>query len=400
AAAAPAGRRSPSVPVQDGERAELVPFGPEGVQGAVLLREVGTGYLLALVGGKEADLSVFDRTHQACRQPGSVFKPVYYSAALSMGFTAATVLTDAPFKVEQEGSIFAYRARNADRGFLGDMILADALARSRNIPSLKVFRYVGAAQAVQWARNLGMVSPLEPVDALALGASCVKPSEMAGVYALFAEEGRLRPELLVRRITDSSGSTLLDRRHPADDRLDAAAALRLTMAHLEPPLATGMTPQLAYLTRALLRQVVERGTAAGARGVGHPVAGKTGTTDSYDAWFIGFSAQRVGAVWVGPDENRRVLGKGEHGGKVALPIFAGLMQRVHGALPVRELPGEPPPGVELAAVDPRSGALAGPGTAELILPFLAGTVPEEQAPGRAELGGEGELDMDRLGGRF
>lgn len=386
-------RPDPSPPEVD-----LVPFGPAGVQGAVLLREAGTGYLRALVGGRDADLSVFDRTHQACRQPGSVFKPVYYSAALGRGFTPATVLTDAPFKVEQAGSIFAYRARNADRSFRGDMILADALAQSRNIPSLKVFRYVGAAEVVQWARGLGVESPLALADALALGASCVKPAEMVGVYALFADHGLKRPEVLVRRITDAAGKVLLDQRHPSDDRLDAADALRLTFSYEPPRPAPALTPQVAHLTAALLRGVVERGTAAAARKLTHPVAGKTGTTDSYDAWFIGFSAQRIAGVWVGPDENRRVLGKGEHGGKVALPIFIRLMERVGGSLPVRDVPGEPPPGVELVAVDPRSGAAVRPGSSALLLPFLAGTAPEEQVQGPG--GTPGELDPDRLGGRF
>ena len=379
-----------------GQEPFFVPFLP-GLQGAVLLREVGTGYLRAMVGGRDADISVFDRALQACRQPGSVFKPVYYSAALARGFTPATVITDAPLRLAQEGSLFAYRARNVDRRFCGDMILANALARSRNIPSLKIFRFVGAPETLRWARELGVKSPLAPVDALALGASCVRPAEMLGLYALFADRGRPRASVLIRKIVDSEGRTLLDRRHPSDPGLRADEALRHMLDYRPSPRPRGMSEELAYLGAALLRGVVERGTARKALGLSHPVAGKTGTTDHYDAWFIGFSAQRVAAVWVGPDDNRRVLGKGEHGGKVALPVFMELMERVHRELPARQIPGEAPPGVEIVAIDPKSGCRAGPGTSAIDLPFLVGTAPGEQASAE---GSFGKLDVDRMGGRF
>jgi len=376
---------------------ELIPYGPRGVQGALLLREVATGYVRALVGGRDADLGSFDRVHQACRQPGSVFKPIFYNAALALGFTAATILTDAPFKVDVAGSFFAYRARNADRQFRGDMLLADALAQSRNIPSLKVFRYVGAPRAVLWAQALGIDSPLEAVDALALGASCVRPAEMVNAYARFVDQGRRVPELLVRRVRDAAGQTLLDRRHPSDPDLTAGEALELLRRHRPPPLAPGMTPQLAYLTTALLRGVVLRGTAAPARDLAHEAAGKTGTTDKYDAWFVGFTAHRVAGVWVGPDDNRRVLGRGEHGGRVALPIFHELVQRTHQGLTPWPLPGEPPPGIEFAAVDRQSGARVREGRG-LTLPFLVGTAPVVERPTTAR--DYGEADPDRLGGRF
>ncbi len=371
--------------------------GPGGVEGAVLLREVGTGYVRAQVGGSDPDRSIFDRSAQACRQPGSVFKPIYYSAALVGGFTPATLVTDAPLALEQEDSIYPYRARNADRDYRGDMILADALAQSRNIPSLKVYRFVGAEQTLRWAAGLGVTSPLAPVDALALGASCVHPEEMVQAYSTFPEHGLRREPVLLRRVRDASGRVLLDQRHAADPSLLPAEALAKVLAHRPPPRVPGLDEAHAYQTVALLRQVVERGTAAAARKLEPPVAGKTGTTDHYDAWFVGFSAQRVAGVWVGPDENRRVLGRGEHGGKVALPVFSELMAAVHQGLPRRELPGAPPPGVEWVSVDPRTGLRAAKGGASRSLPFLRGTAPEERSPVQGDIGAS---DLDRLGGSF
>jgi len=382
---------------QDGDdegKLSLVSW-PPGVQGAVLVAETGTGYRRVHLGSRDFDLSTFDHLRQACRQPGSIFKPVYYTAGLAAGLTPATVVVDAPLALEQQDSAFAYRARNADRRYRGDMLLADALAQSRNVPSLKVFRHVGAAEALRWAARLGITSPLAPVDALALGASCVHPEEMASAYGVFAEGGLRRAPLLLRTVRLPSGELLLDRRHASDPGLDAAAALRKTLAHVAP--ARALTPELAYLTTALLRGVVERGTARKARSLTHPVAGKTGTTDSYDAWFAGFSAARVGVVWVGPGNNERVLGRGEHGGRVALPVLADLLEATQQDLPVRQLPGPAPPGVEWLAIDPSTGLRAARRGRARRLPFLVGTAPEELSTGPT---GVSPADADRMSGRF
>ncbi len=370
----------------------LAPSWP-GVQGAILMEEVGTGYVLASVGGRDPDLSVFDRAHLACRQPGSVFKPVYYSLALASGFTPATLVTDAPLKLEQGDDPFPYRVRNADRRFAGDMILADALARSRNVPSIKIFKALGAEKVVAWARNLGIRSHLEPVDALALGASCVRLSEMVDVYSVFASQGNRVPAVLIRMVLGPSGEVLLDHRHPSDPDLSPAEALGKVMAWHHG--VRVLDQRVAYVTARLLRRVVEVGTARAARGARFPIAGKTGTTDFYDAWFLGFTAQRVAGVWVGPDDNSRKLGRGEHGGKVALPVFVAAVTRSSDGYPPVEIPGEPPPGVEVVAVDPATGLLAGRGTRSVSLPFVAGTGPTERASSR-----QVEEDLDRLGAGF
>lgn len=386
--------QTPPSDAPESRKTRLVSW-PPGVQGAALLGEVGTGYRRIHLGTRDADLSSFDHLRQACRQPGSIFKPIYYTAALATGLTAATIVVDAPLAIEQQDSVFAYRVRNADRSYRGDMLLADALAQSRNIPSLKVFRHVGAAETVRWARRLGITSPLDSVDALALGASCVHPEEMATVYSVFAEGGLRRPAVLVRTVRDAQGALLLDRRHPSDADLDAAAALRATRAYV--PASETLTRPLAYLGRSLLRGVVERGTARKASSLRHPVAGKTGTTDSYDAWFAGFSASRVGVVWVGPDDNRRVLGQGEHGGRVALPVFAALIEGTPEGMPVQDLPGPPPGGVQWVAVDPKTGLRAARRGRSRRLPFLVGSAPEEVSSGPAGLS---PADADRMTGRF
>jgi penicillin-binding protein 1A len=220
---------------------------------------------------------------------------------------------------------------------------------------------------------------------------------MVEVYSRFAERGRRSSPVLLRRVADASGAVLLDRRHPADDALGPGEALARTLAYRSRPAVPGLTPPLAYLTVELLRGVVRRGTASKGAKLPWPLAGKTGTTDKYDAWFVGFTAQRVVGVWVGPDDNRRVLGRGEHGGSVALPVALELLERTSPGLPPRELPGDPPPGVEWVAVDPRSGERTGEGRG-LRLPFLVGTAPVQELGTTAA--DYGEADPDRLGTTF
>lgn len=351
------------------------------VEGALLSAEIDTGYVRALVGGYDFDRSEFNRATDACRQPGSTFKPVVYSRALQEGMTPATVLTDAPTKILKAGGE-VWTPKNADRKFQGFLLLRDALARSRNLPAVEVFNFVGPHAVVDQAKRLGITTEMKPTESLALGASCVTPWDMTRVYGTFARRGvRMEPHLVLT-VSDMSGEIISDHGHFADPSAPLLGRLaRLALrAHERPPRV--LDEITAYQMLHLLSAVVYAGTAYSATALGFPVAGKTGTTNAYDAWFTGFSRSLVTVVWVGADGNERALGARETGGRVALPAFVRFMSDALAGRPQGAIIGPAPEGVDLQRIDRDLGLLAAEDEPGLDLPFREGTAPSQVAPDR------------------
>jgi len=357
------------------------PEAPGRVEGALLAVDPASGAALAWVGGRDFAASQFDRTTQACRQPGSLFKPLVYSAALALPparrLTAATLLTDAPLRGEYQGEGLWYRPRNFEGRYRGPLTLGRALAESRNAPSIEVLRAVGAPKAVAWARRLGVASPLDPVDGLVLGGSCVRPSEMVEAFTVFANGGRPAPPFVIARVTDSQGATLVDRRPPWGRDLSAGQALDRMRAFR--PREPVIAPPVAAVTDELLRAVARSGTARSVlKGWAWPANGKTGTSDKYDAWFAGRTARMLAVLWLGADQNKAPLGPEETGAKAALPAWHAFMGPLHEGLePIDpwDADAPAPPGVERAWVDRRTGLRGRPDDAIPAMPFLAGTAP-------------------------
>ncbi|HMJ10720.1 MAG TPA: PBP1A family penicillin-binding protein [Polyangiaceae bacterium] len=316
-----------------------------GPQSALVAIDVRTRHVLALIGNVEALAGGLDRATRSRRQPGSAFKPFVYSYALhSRRFTPASVLTlpaDPRHKLE---------ARRIS--------IRDAVAKSDNTAAIQVFKEVGPANVVQWARALGIQSKLEPNASLALGAYEVTPLEITNAFATFASGGEYAPPVLVSKIIGPDGKELP---LPPD-----------------PPRRRVMQEDEAYVTTSLLRSVVQAGTARRASGLGRPLAGKTGTTnDAKDAWFVGYSTEIVSGVWVGYDDPSP-LGWGEAGGTTALPAWMDFMKAAHGKRPVTEFPR--PGSVIVSRIDPGTGLLAYDGQEGAIdEEFLDGTVPTESA---------------------
>lgn len=350
------------------------------VEGIVVSAEVETGYVRASVGGWDFDRSEFDRV-EGCRQPGSVFKPIVYSRALETGLTPATVLSDTPIKIEKSGGE-VWKPKNADNDFDGFLLFRDALARSRNLPSVEVFRRIGAAAAADQAYRLGITTPMTETEALSLGASCVKPWDLLRVYGTFARRGvRMEPRMALT-IRGRSGAIVHDAGHYADP--SAASAARWgRLANAKPPRRV-LADHHAYMLLTMLRAVVYGGTAYAATQLGVPAAGKTGTTNKYDAWFVGFTESVVTTVWSGADGNRRPLGKRESGSRVALPTWLRYMQATLEGRPQGDLIGEVPEGIEIKRVDRDLGLLSKPGEPGIDLPFVVGSAPEGFAPDRKE----------------
>lgn len=388
------------------------------VEGALLSFDQHSQDVLAMIGGTNFGKSEFNRALQAPRQTGSSFKSIVYASALDKGYTAATSIMDAPIVYEQQnqanddsegqGDMKVWKPTNDSKRFGGDIIFRNALAKSLNIPTVKVIEDIGVPWATDYARRLGIYSPLNPDFTLALGSSSVTLYEMTKVFSEFGRLGKRTRPLLIHKVEDASGKVLLqevglDLRFekeikPLDDDFEARRKQYLAdikdpakleaMNKVDPKKRKDdanlffedpdqlIRPTTAYLATTLLKGVIEdpHGTGGQARALGREVAGKTGTTNNYyDAWFIGFTPQIATGVWVGFD-NERSIGKGEVGARAALPIWLEYMKAAHESLPQMTFPV--PDGIVFANIDSDTGKLASAGTKNVIRQaFLEGTEP-------------------------
>jgi len=331
----------------------------EPLQGALVSLEPRTGAILAYVGGRDWAASQFDRVGQARRPPGSAFKPVVYAAAFARGvLTPASRLDDAPLSLDVGGT--SWTPQNDDGRFEGSISVRRAVEESRNVPAVRAALAVGLEEVAALARRMGVISPLEPIPSLALGAFALSPLELATVYGTLAAGG-MRP-----------------RTHGVTAVLDSAGA---PLPRSAPPLATvsALSPEVTFLVTSTLEGVIARGTGRGVRSAGleDPLAGKTGTSnDRRDAWFAGYAAERVTVVWVGYDSNAPTRLSGASG---ALPIWSQFTLAVRPPGGYGQLAR--PTGVVKVLIDPASGGLATsrcPLTIEEY--FLAGYAPTGLCP--------------------
>ncbi len=281
------------------------------------------GRVRALVGGFDFGRQPFNHVTQGWRQPGSSFKPLLYSAALEQGVMPATVIDDAPFTAAN-----GWSPANSDGKFDGPLTLREALAKSRNLVSVRLLQQVGVGPARQWAARFGLDSARQPDNlTLALGTGSATPLQLAQAYAVFANGGHRVMPLLIERITDAQGRVLFEAPAPAP--------------HSE---ATRVIPERnAFVTAQLLNEVTRSGTASRAQSqLKRPdLYGKTGTTsEAVDAWFAGFQPSLVAVAWMGYDEPRS-LGERESGGGLALPIWLDYMAVALKGVPIA-LPIVPP----------------------------------------------------------
>ncbi len=374
-------------------------------QAALVSIEPNRQYLVAMVGGYDFDANEFNRAFQACRQPGSGFKPIVYLAALDkMGWTEATVIVDSPIVYDDPTNQNRWKPENYDTGFKGEVLLRDALINSMNIPAVKTFialsRFLGEGsestgirKIAQFVSSLGVSdhvdtngdgildSTINTNYSSALGSSCLYPYELAQVYATIDRQGVKKPTYFMRKVEDRFGRTLED--HTAYDDPWASLGDRIAAgyAQLSERGEAVVEPESAFLITDLLRGVVREGTGAQANRLGKPAAGKTGTTnDSFDGWFNGFTKDLVTTAWVGYDMNPHPLGRYETGGRAALPIWLDYMRN---ALKGRSQP-EFVPSASLslvqARVDRKTGLLVPSPTGGIVLWFKQGTEPTETQP--------------------
>ena len=350
------------------------------VEGALITLDARSGHILAMVGGSEFGTgNQFNRATQAKLQPGSAFKPLYYSAAISSGrFTPATMITDAPAVfVNDDGS--PYIPLNYKGEWTGRVLLRTALARSMNVPSLKVLEAIGFDAAIERAsRMLGIETPAE-IEAtfprkypLGLGVIAVSPLQMARAYATFANNGQSVSPLAIQYVMDRNGRMVLEVEKDVRARQGANQRERQIM-----------TPQVAYVMTDLLQSTVQWGTLRWASGtVGGfqtDTAGKTGTTQNWsDAWTVGFTPRQATALWMGFDERGETLGLNLTGATATGPAWAEYMKAVEPGQPLRFV--RPATGLIEVTVNARSGLLPAGAQGESIIQeiFLSGTDPKER----------------------
>lgn len=344
---------------------------------ALLSVDKESGYVHAMIGGYSFDRSEFNRALQACRQPGSSFKPIVYSAALDLnGWTASTKVLDAPLTFDDPSAQKRWKPQNFEGKFMGEVTLRTALQNSMNVPAIRTLDGVGLDEAIQWAKRLGITTELRKELGLALGSSCVTMGDLTNVYHLFANYGRRIDRRFIVRVEDRHGNVLLDQGHPKDAWAGVSRKVDRALAWTDTPPNQVIDETTGFLITKMIRNVVLGGTGTGAQRIGVPAAGKTGTTnDSFDAWFMGYTTDIVTAAWVGYDDYVIPMGRYEQGGRAALPLWVSYMKKA-----VKKKSGEfePPEGIVFVRIDPKTGMRARPDTVGAVREaYLEGKEPKE-----------------------
>ncbi|MBL7545015.1 MAG: PBP1A family penicillin-binding protein [Bdellovibrionaceae bacterium] len=399
------------------------------VEGALISFDQDTQEILAMVGGYQfiRNKNEFNRTVQAVRQTGSAFKAIVFASALDKNYDPSSELMDAPLVYEeaikdQEGQqdTKIWKPTNHGKSFGGQLTFRNALVQSLNIPAVRLIEDVGVPWAMDYSKRLGIFSPLNNDFTLALGSSSLTLYEMTKVFAQFGRLGkRIRP-LIIKSVIGQNGEKLLENvsldirfkneienlDKDFDERRKNYVAKKSAETNVDPNHPQAMAtesetpdtkntktkrpdeffffddeeqlirPQTAYVMTSLLKGVVEdeNGTAARARSLGREVAGKTGTTNGYvDAWFVGYTPQIATGVWVGYDKEK-TIGKGEVGGRAALPLWLEYMKSAHNTMPQASF--TVPSGIVFANVDAETGKLATAASKNVIKQaYIEGTEP-------------------------
>ena len=336
------------------EKRQNYPKNHPPLQGAIICMDIQTGHIKTMVGGRDFSQSKFNRAIQAIRQPGSAFKPVIYSAALDAGFTPASVIIDSPVIVEDKDRDFVWKPHNYEQKFYGPTTLRKAMALSRNLVTIKLLQKVGIETVIDYARKLGISSPIQNDLSIALGSSGLSLLELVRAYAVFASSGYLIEPVFIVNIQDRQKQKM--------------------PLPVKPQRKKIIEPSTAYCMTHMLKGVVQQGTARKVKILNRPIAGKTGSTNNlYDAWFIGYTPKYITGVWVGFDQPQSI-GKKETGSRAAIPIWLAFMKEIMAGEPVRKF--TIPSGVVFSKIDADTGCLATPKTKNSLYEcFIEGTHP-------------------------
>ena len=322
-------------------------------QAALIAIDVQTGGILAMTGGKDYRQSPYNRATTAKRQPGSAFKPIVYAYAIEKGLAQNKMLLDAPIAYKGASKGQDYRPENFSKSYRGEMTLRQALAVSQNVPAVRLIEMLGPYSVAQFGHNLGIESTLDANLSLALGTSEVTLLNLTSAYAVFPNSGKKISPYGVLEVADRQGRIIW---------------------RVKPQKRLAMSRTGAAIITNMLEAVVQEGTGRKARSIGRPVAGKTGTSNSYkDALFVGFAPSVATGVWVGNDDGS-TLGDGETGARAALPIWTEFMTAALSRRPLQYF--DIPDDVVQVRIDPDNGRRAADSSSHAVKAlFKRGTEP-------------------------
>ena len=297
------------------------------INGGIVVMDPYTGRILALSGGFSFKNSEFNRASQALRQPGSAFKPFVYALALENGYTPTSLVLDAPLVLDQGSDLKMWKPENYGKKFYGPSTLRTGLEKSRNLMTVRIAQNLGVDKVVSFSENLGIYKNPDELLSISLGSKETTLLNLTSAYSAFVNGGKLITPILIDRVQDSEGHTLVNNENRKCLNCDQISFTSKTYPEIKDNYKKVFSPQTAYQITSLLEGVIQRGTGKKLRKLELNIAGKTGTTNkNTDAWFIGYTSNYVIGVYVGMD-NPEPLGKYETGSKTALPIFENFVKK-------------------------------------------------------------------------
>jgi len=315
-----------------------------------------TGRIMAISGGFSFKRSEFNRASQAFRQPGSAFKPFVYALALENNYTPSSLVLDAPLVLDQGSDLKMWKPENYGKKFYGPSTLRVGLEKSRNLMTVRIAQKLGVKNLAQFSKDLGIYEDPNELLSISLGSAETTLLKLTSAYSAFINGGKLVTPILIDRIQDSEGNTILNNDRRTCSNCNMISFTGKDYPEIKDTYKQVFSPQTAYQITSLLEGVIKRGTGKKLRDLNLNLAGKTGTTnENTDTWFIGFTSNYVIGVYVGMD-NPEPLGKFETGSRTALPIFKKFVQSA-----VRKSDARPfkvSKGITMMVIDPSTGQKA------------------------------------------
>ncbi len=326
------------------------------INGGIVVIDPYTGRVLALSGGFSFKNSEFNRVSQALRQPGSAFKPFIYALALENQYTPSSLVLDAPLVLDQGVDLKKWKPENYGKKFYGLSTLRVGLEKSRNLMTVRIAQSLGTDKITKFSKLLNIYKDPEPLLSISLGSGETNLLSLTSAYSSFVNGGKLIKPILIDRIQDSEGNTIINNENRKCDDCDKISFTGKAYPKIKDNYKQVLSPQTAYQVTSILEGVIDRGTGKKLKKLNLNIAGKTGTTnDNTDAWFIGFTSNLVIGVYVGMD-NPKSLGKYETGSKAALPIFEDFIKKAIKKSDAR--PFKVPSDITMMVVDPVTGEKA------------------------------------------
>ncbi len=326
------------------------------INGGIVVMDPYTGRVLALSGGFSFKSSEFNRATQALRQPGSAFKPFVYALALENKYTPSSLVLDAPIVLDQGVDLKKWKPENYGKKFYGPSTLRVGLEKSRNLMTVRIAQNLGVDKVARFSKELKIYDNPEELLSISLGSAETTLLDLTSAYSSFVNGGKLISPIIIDRIQDSEGNTIINNENRKCINCDKISYTGKDYPQIEDNYEQVMSEQTAYQVTTILEGVIKRGTGKKLRDLQLNLAGKTGTTnENTDAWFIGFTSNLVIGVYVGMD-NPKPLGKFETGSKAALPIFREFIEKAVKKSDAR--PFKVPEKMTLMVVDPLTGEKA------------------------------------------